>query len=270
MNRLITWGTTIALIALLPALARAHDEVSRMRSLVTDGRYEEVRPQLDAALDRTDFSREDLIELLEVRALLFHALPDEPQLEHTLRMLASLAPEHRFGPRYPPDLTERFSTIRAALPGGLRVSTRVVPSAVGVRLEARVEDDPTGLVRELRYRVFNLESSRWEQVAPPIESPAGRDQLVLVEAIGPAGAVVARAGSSDEPLHLADATAASVLPTEPESPEPDIDGGDDWVPWVVLAVVAAVVGAGVVGGVVFALENPTTITWRARPPRELP
>jgi hypothetical protein len=268
-----------------PSLASAHPEVERARQLVLDGDYDAARPALDAALARDDLDVEDLIELLEARALLFHGLSDRDALDRTLRSLASFAPTHRFGPRFPPDLAARSVEIGREMRGRLRVVTRRVPSAVGLRLEANVENDGASLVRELRYRVFDSRSGQWQPAIAPIEASAGRELLVVVEAIGPGGAVLARDGSPDAPVRLEGPSAvASEDPVHDpanEAREASIEGSltrtervregrgglPEWVP-ILLGVGGALVVGAIVAGSIYAVENPT-ITWQPSTPTEV-
>ena len=269
-----------ALLA-FPTLARAHPEVERARQLVLDGEYDAARPALEAALARDDLDLEDLVELLEARALLFHGLSDQEALDRTLRSLASFAPTHRFGPRFPPDLAARSVEIGREMHGRLRVVTRRVPSAVGLRLEANVENDSASVVRELRYRVFDSVTGQWQPAIAPIEASAGRELLVIVEAIGPGGAVLASDGSPDTPIRLQGPVMALSNGAATESREAEIEGSlmrpdevstrggglPDWVP-ILLGVGGALVAGAIVAGSIYAVENPT-VTWQPSAPAEV-
>ncbi len=259
----------VALVVALPSVAAAHPEVERLRRAVMEGDYEAARPGLDAALERDDLRLADLVAVFELRAMLFHGLLDEAALDGALRALIAIDPGHTFGSRYPPNLAQRSVALRDQV-GGLHVMARSVPSAVGVRLEAEVVHDSEHLVRRLRFRVFDAERGQWAPAEPPIEAAAGREVLVLVEAVGPGGAVVARAGTSDEPIRVAGpsgvASADVASPVLSDGSGASV-GSDDWVPWVVVAVVAAVLGGIGLGLGVYLSDNPT-ITWQPTSPME--
>ena len=262
----------LACVLAAPGVALAHPEVERVRQLVNDGEYDAARPAMEATLARDDLERDDLVALLEARALLFYGLADRESLDRALRSLASIEPTHRFGARYPPDLARRSVEIGAEMSGPLRVDAETVPSAVGVRLEARVENDGEGLVRALRHRVFDATTGEWRAVDSPVEAAAGRELLVFVEAVGPGGAVIATAGSPDDPIRLSAPGAVPVEtgpdapPLGEEGPAPSSGGFPDWAA-VVLTVGAVLLVGLVVGGSIYAVENPT-ITWQPSPPNE--
>lgn len=267
-----------ALVALslwlaLPAIASAHPEVERARQLVLDGDYDAARPALDAALGRDDLDRDDLIALLEARALLFHGLAEHDARDRVLRSLAAFDPTHRFGPRFPPDLASRSVEIGREMGGRLRVVLSEAPSPVGLRLEARVDHDPEGLVRSLRYRVFDVTSGQWQPATPPIEAAAGREILVFVEAIGPGGAVVAREGSSDAPIRLRGPgpllgpDEGGLALGESEGSSEGEEGFPDWAT-VLIVVGGVLVVAAIVGASIYAAETPR-IVWQPTIPTEV-
>ncbi|MFK7985630.1 MAG: hypothetical protein AB8I08_06325 [Sandaracinaceae bacterium] len=257
-RRRAIWATLAVLTTLVPATAYAHPEVDRAAAEVTNGNYEAAEPLLGALLERDDLDFAELTTVLELRAVLFRAMARETQLDTALRALAALAPEHRFGSRYPPDLEARAARVRASVLQ-VTVHTTSVPSAVGVRLSAEVQHDPDGLVRALRYRVFDAERAQWTVASPPVES-AGRQVLAFVEAVGPGGAVVATSGSPDAPIRLRGLQIAA---------EPAEDHDDGWVPWVIGGVVLAVV-AGLVIGLGVGLSEGASVTWQPGAPREVP
>lgn len=254
----------IALLVLAPArVAHAHPAVDRATALVLDGDYEAARPAIDEALARDDLSRDDLVALLEAQALLRHGAGDRVGLDATLTALASFAPTHTFGPRFPPDLAARSVEIGRQMRGRLRIVTLQVPSAVGVRLDARVENDGGAIVRRLRTRVFDAQLGQWREAEPPVEATAGRELLVFVEAIGPGGAVVATEGSADAPIHLrGPGFEEAATNRAPEgATAPDEGGGIN--PWVVVGIVTAAVAAvaAIVVLSVYAVENPS-VEWQ--------
>ncbi|MCA9608637.1 MAG: hypothetical protein KC619_23700 [Myxococcales bacterium] len=252
----------LALLA-LPGIAYAHPAVDRATALVLDGDYEAARPAIDAALARDDLTREDLVALLEARALLLHGAGDTDGLDAALTALASFAPTHTFGPRFPPDLAARSVAVGREMRGRLRVVVAQVPSAVGVRLEARVENDRASIVRRVRIRVFDAALGQWREAEPPLEATAGRELLVFVEAVGPGGAVLASEGSADAPIHLRGPGFEEASPSRAPEGATRADEGGGVDPWVVVAIVGAalVVVGSIVAISVYAVENPS-VEWQ--------
>lgn len=259
----------VAALVLAPSVAYAHPAVDRAMALVLEGDYEAARPALDAAMSRDDLSRDDLVALLEARALLFHGAGDDAGLTQTLRALASFAPTHTFGPRFPPDLARRSVAIGREMQGRLRIRATQAPSAVGVRLEATVEHDAASLVRRLRIRVFDAGAGQWREATPPVEAAAGRELLAFVEAIGPGGAVIAAEGSADAPIHVRGPGFTPELPVgvPGAATEADAGGGPNVGLIVGLVIAAVAIVAGIVAVSIYAVENPI-IEWQPTLPTE--
>lgn len=257
----MTRASVCALIWLVALPASAHPGVDRASALVDEGRYEEADAEFARVLASERLTRDDLIALYEARALLDHARRDEAGLERTLLALASISPTHRFGPRFPPDLAARFVEIGGRIGGRLQVRVDRAPSPAGVTVQPRVEHDPVSLVREVRLRVFDAASGRWEDAEPPLTAAPGREVLLFVEAVGPGGAVLARQGSGEEPIRVQGPGA------EPEGSRgappgatEELEGGfPDWG-WAIVIGGIVVLVAAVVATIVYAVENPD-IEW---------
>lgn len=259
----LVWASGMVVLCLLRApVAQAQPSVATERAAeaIANGDYEAGAAQLDALLARNDLNRAALVRVLALQAVLHRGMADDDALDRALRALASVAPEHRFGARHPPDLDERAADARRRVPR-IEVQTRIVPSAVGVRLVADTRD-PENLIRALRYRVFDAASAQWTRAEPPVEASGAHEVLVFVEAIGPGGAVVAQDGSPDEPIRLRG-------PGSPSAREEPASTDDGWVPWVVGGAIVAVV-AGIAIAIGVAVAEGSGLTWRPSPPREVP
>ncbi|MGE3632717.1 MAG: hypothetical protein AB7P00_22675, partial [Sandaracinaceae bacterium] len=95
IDRQIRVAIALAILVAVPAIARAHPGVDRARARIDEGDYEAAQAELDGAM-RGVLTRDDLVLVLEARALLDHARADEAELERTLTSLASVSPSHRF------------------------------------------------------------------------------------------------------------------------------------------------------------------------------
>lgn len=260
----MTRALSIALLLAWTPLASAQSG-SRVRGLVEDGEFEQAASAYAEAMASASLTRDELVALLEARALLAHSERDEPALDRALSALASIAPTHRFDRTFPPELAARSVEVGRRMRGRLSVETQIVPSAVGVRLTTRVDHDPGELVRAVRVRVFDASSGQWEDASEgPLEAAPGRTQLAYVEAIGPGGVVLARRGSPDEPITIEGPRVD--LPEAPPAlpPARAASGPPDWV-WVLVAVGVGLLVAGGIGAGIYYATNPTIDT-QPRPP----
>lgn len=219
----------MALVLSHAAPAFAHPLVDAARGRYAEGDFEAASAALDDVNDDARLSVDDLVALLEVRALARRALGDERGTEDALAALATLRPAHRFGDETPPDVQDQFARLRGerlALDAGAHVASGELV------LRARTVD-PSRLIRRVRIAVriggaWSVEDGRERRVAVGTEPTEW-----YAEAIGPGGAIVASAGSADDPRVASGATAAS---------------GFD--PWPAIAIVAGVLAAA---GIVLAI-----------------
>lgn len=189
-----------AALSSTPALAQ-HD-LDRGVALYEAADLEGALATLERAERGEDLTRSDLIRLLATRALVLFALDRSEPMLADLTALASLAPEHDLGDRAPPAVREAFDRARARVREPLSVRAVAHPLAAGVRVSAEVRGDRGALVRAVRVRAR----------APGGSFRAGRDAVVLptladavevvVEVVGPGGAVLASDGADDAPRRL--------------------------------------------------------------------
>lgn len=240
----------VALGAALAVFAWAIPEHASAHALVDEGRrlYEE-EADFVAALDvlgraaaGTDLSADDLVDLFETRALVYLAMGRDDDMRADLRRLAAIRPDHALPSTTPPDVVAAFADLRASSPGAPRLTATLEPSALGVTITVRLDNDPAGLVREVRIS-GRAPGGDWERAtgAPLfVATPSGGVVEYYAEAVGPGGAVIARSGEASAPLRAAPISAAAGSG----------GGGDEVWPWIVGGAGAAVVVAVVVTVVV--------------------
>ncbi|MFO0683173.1 MAG: hypothetical protein U0234_14040 [Sandaracinus sp.] len=235
-------GVLAVLSGVAPQHAWAHPLVDEGRRL-----YEE-EADFVAALDvlgraaaGSDLSADDLVDLFETRALVYLAMGRDEDMRADLRRLAAIRPDHALPSTTPPDVVAAFADLRASSPGAPRLTATIEPSALGVTITVRLDNDPAGLVREVRIS-GRAPGGDWERAtgAPLfVATPSGGVVEYYAEAVGPGGAVIARSGEASAPLRAA-----------PTAPIAAGGGGDEVWPWIVGGAGAAVVVAVVVTVVV--------------------
>lgn len=261
----MTRALAIAVVLAWAPLAVAQSGGERVRQLVEEGEFERAAAAFAEAMRASVLSREELIGLLEARALLAHAQRDDAALDEALSGLASIVPTHRFDASFPPDLAVRSVEVGRRMRGRLSVEVQIVPSGTGVRLGPRVEHDPGALVRAVRIRVLDPTTGAWTVAEGPVEAAAGRRVHAYVEAIGPGGVVLARRGSPEDPIVLEGPGAGTGAPNDPAPASPPVRAGPpDWA-WVLVGVGVVLLVAAGIGAGVYAATNPDIDT-QPRPP----
>jgi hypothetical protein len=245
-------------VALAPAHAHAHPDVDEGRAQYERARFREALDAFARAESSDTLTLRDLALLLESRALVHHAMGNEPALESDLTRLAAIAPDHEFDESVPPELRDSFQRLRARLPGRLRLRATAEPTASGITIEVEVLDAPAAIVRAVRIRGRAGDGEWAEATDAPlvVTASAGERVQYYVEAVGPGGAVLVNRGSEGEPL-VASMPAApeprSVSILSPGSGEEDDGGGGSaWI-WVgvgagLVALAAIIVSILVVRG----------------------
>jgi hypothetical protein len=221
----------MALVLSYAAPAFAHPLVERARESYAQGDFEAAAITLEAIGDDAGLSADDLVALLEIRALARRALGDDRGAEDALATLASLRPSHRFGPEVPPEVQDQFARLR-----GDRISIEARAHVANGELVVRARTtDPARLIRRVRIAVraagaWSEEDGTERRIATGSESTEW-----YAEAIGPGGAIVASFGSAGDP-HVASGAIAVA------------SGGFD--PWPLIGITAGILAAG---GIVLAI-----------------
>lgn len=222
------------------SIAHAHPLVEEGRERLREAEFEAALEALARAEDRDDLTREDLVDLLDARAMAHLALDDSAALRVDLAALASLDPGHRFGREAPPELQEAFQQTLQVTEGPLSLAVEARPVPGGVEIEAEVTEDRASLVRETRVFARVLGSEQFRRLTDRRQpARAGQPVEYYVEAIGPGGAIVATAGSGEAPE-----VSEGALPLEGPAPVRREDGGEGVSPWVFVIIGAVLVVAG--------------------------
>jgi hypothetical protein len=263
MNRAICALGLVALAALAPQRAFAHPLVEEARAAYHSAEHDRGLELLDRAEEGTDLSREDLAELLLLRAMMHRAQRQMDLAEVDLLRLAGLDPDHELGREVHPSLRRLFRRVRERIPRALRLEVSAEREGETVRVEVAVVDDVAALTQGFRVHA-RAEGGRWRQTEEAtLVVPALPHEAVeyWAEAVGPGGAPVATHGSEAEPARLEPASAPVGAATGPgggDAVDPvtasgggEVQGGDDgglpaW-PFIVGGVGVAVAAAVVVG-----------------------
>jgi hypothetical protein len=182
-------------LLLFACVAHAHPEVDRAIECLNDADFDGALAALERAESSSDLSAADLASLLARRAMVHLAIGDETAMQTDLEQLGALEPDYAFGVWAPPALREAFEHSRPAHALALVVEPRA--DGDRTRFEARVENDPGGLVRSIRIRARI--AGAWTDLdsADPIADASALEYYA--EAVGPGTLIVARVASVTEP-----------------------------------------------------------------------
>lgn len=230
------------------ATAAAQDATSRLaeaESAYREGRFDEARQLVDRVASGDELETLDEVrQLLVLRVQINAAMRDRDAVTADLRRLAQLDPEWAPPEAIPPEIRQELSALAGTIePVRLEVTHEEVFGGVVVRAEA--SGTGSGLTRGVRMyaRTPGGEWLAHDGDILRVPTPPGRVIEYYAEVVGPGGATVVTAGSSDEPFH---ARAAGRIPSEPATPPAASTAPRD--PWPI--VVGVLVGVAVVAGAV--------------------
>jgi hypothetical protein len=210
--------------------AQVSAEVAAARQEALAGNFEPASAALDAALGRSDLTREDLLTIYEAEVFIDFANGDSAAVRDNLVRIAALDPDHAFDANYfPADVSDVFRDIVSDRDGALAIEAEAVVLASGeFEVRGRVRNDP-GLSEDVR--VFGRGAGgEWASGSGTLRvAPEGAKRgEFYAEAVGPGGAILARDGQEASPLSVDLAVATA-----------DEGGGVPvWV-WIVGGVVLA-------------------------------
>jgi len=192
----------VALLTVVNGVAHAHPILEEAQRRFDEADFEGALEAFGRAERAADLTRDDLVQLYVRRALVHHTLGNADDLETDLMRLASLEPEHEFGRQVPPVVVEAFDRARARTTGQITVSLAAETRPGGVRLEAQIENDTSGIIQEVRIGARSPGNAWTQRSNAALEMPAPSDSTIEIyaEAIGPGGAVVASDGTHDDPV----------------------------------------------------------------------
>lgn len=237
--------------------ASAHPRVDEGTHALERARFGEAIASYDRAAEARDLTRDELIALLEGRALAKRAVGDESGARADLDRLASIHPDHVFARHVPPEIVDIFRTLRDRREGPLRVRVQVTLERGRARVRAVLVHDPGGLVIATRLAVRTAHDD-WQvddRGDLMIDLPMGATLEYHAEVIGLGGVSLLQLGSVETPLP---ALAVEALPPA--------RGDETWIPWLIAGggiTVGIVIAAIAIG---FAVSGPSDDT-ALSPPR---
>jgi hypothetical protein len=195
--------------------AHAHPELERGKRLMAELEFEAALQAFERAVDSRELSRDELLSLLQERALALHALKREPELLRDFVWLAALAPEHILDTRAPPDLVAVWTSVRDQARGALGLKLEAEGAGRALRLRAEL----TGTVPEGVQTRIGVRSpgGDWEITDGPetlLGQRSGEEVEAYAEALGLGGLVVAQAGAPERPLSFALQVASPTLTSQ--------------------------------------------------------
>lgn len=279
MIRIALWFLVAGLVVAVPGGAVAQDspdaQLAGVRELVLHADYRNALVAAQAFLERTDLSAAQRNAGLEASATIHLALRDEGAARQELAELFARDPGHRLSdPDASPVVQSAFARARessAPVAVAIEHEPPVLERRASPMIAVRVGEN-AGAVHEMRVGYRQRGDARASTSVLPLDPNgvaegrlplAGDDAAYALEywleAVAPSGHVLARHGSSAEPLVVlvpARAVVVAATATPEEAPTAPAGGGDvtgeAWF-WIVIGVV--VVGAGVGAGVGVALGS---------------
>ncbi len=265
MTRAIAMGVTLAL-CLATGVASAQEDAgsleapaeprgeppprARIRHAIEQGDLTTANTLLDAAMRAETMTRDELAELIALRALLAYADDRLGVLEESLAGIATLTPPGWLLDGFPPPVRARLAEVRAASSPvrlELELASEVVDGERRARVVTSVADDPGRLVRDVEVRLA-VGDGPLASVEPGATLSLGdphRDVVVryALEGRGLGGASIATRGDDGAPERLS----LAGLPV------------DDTFLHVALVTIGAVLVAGAVAfGLAYAFTDEFT------------
>jgi len=248
----------LPLLAVLGAAptARAHPDVDDGRARYAQADFEGALAAFERAERSPELTREDLIDVLEGRALAHYALEDLDGANDAVRRLASVDPHHRASDELPPELLRMFEAAAAQVGDGIALGVDSHRDGERVELTPVPSGDVMGLVRALV--IAGRADGEWvvgDANGVTLDAPPDRTVEYYASALGPGAAVLASVGSERAPLRL-------------EAPPSDEASGLPLWGWGLAGGGAALAIVVVIVAAVAASNPPASV--RFEPPRLLP
>ncbi len=274
LGRMVRALVVVAMVlaSLAPGRALAHPQIDEARAAYDATQHERGLELLEQAEAGTDLSRDELAELLLLRAMIHRALRQMDLAEIDLFRLAALDPARELGREVHPSLRRLFATVQQRVPGPVRLEAGAEREGETVEIRVAVTDDVAALAQGFRIH-GRVSGGAWrESTTATLTLPADPSEGAeyWAEVIGPGGAVIATHASAASPATLAGAggevaVGDEVVREEPETGAPVTAPGEEvpaW-PFIVGGVALALIVGAVILGVV--LSQPTDDTQLTRP-----
>lgn len=232
----------------LPATAwaeRVHPLVQEGHAFYEQAQFAQALEAFEKAAAADGLSKQDVIKLLEGRALVNFAMGQKRATERSLAQLASVAPEHRFDATVPPEVVVGFTNALKRSQGTIRIGIKRESIFGGELLQAQLWRDVGALVRKIRI-VARSSSGKWSEGdgVLRIQAPRFAEVEYYAVAVGPGGAPIAELASPNKP-EMFSVGVADIIPPASLRPQPV----DNCVHPLVWMGIGAAVGALIVGAV---------------------
>ncbi len=192
-----------ALVAawVIPLTTLAHPLVDRGIVEYEDADFQAALDFFVEAEGRTDLNTDELLQLLEMRALVYHAIDDQERMRRDLTRLASIRPTFRLGPMAPPPVQSAFDEVREGISEGVRVDVSAEVSPGVLRVKTVVLNDVAQVGRFVEIH-SHIEGDKWHHSVGEravIRAPKDRRIHYYAVLVGPGGAAIAQTGTPENP-----------------------------------------------------------------------
>ena len=224
-----------------------------------EANFETALSTFDAAARNADLSVEELLELFEMRALVYHALGDEAAMRSDLRRLNAVRPSYQLGRLAPPPVRSAFEAIRGSTADRVELRIDKIRFDGAPWVTARVLRVPEGLVDHVTLQCsIRNDSEMVSRTSQGIETrlmlpKSGDHNGCAATARTRQGGVLFRA-ALDTAVQLRLPKSGNVFQTPKYKQRADAPKAKKKWPWIV-AVSAVVVGAGIATGVVLSQRS---------------
>ncbi len=196
---LLGWLVCSALVA--PVVAYAHPALDAGIEQAQEADFDAALSSFEEAISSGELTRDELVQLLSERALVWHAVGNDNALGRDLSLLAMLAPDHELGRAAPPPLVARWHELRASQGAPLSVHGSCAPSAAGTQVSAQVEGLRDAELGQVFIRTRRADGEWVQKQAANVDISSGDDGVeYYVQVRGPGGISLANDGSDDAPL----------------------------------------------------------------------
>ncbi|MFW2387269.1 MAG: hypothetical protein ACN4G0_02975 [Polyangiales bacterium] len=143
-----------SIFCLLTSQAKAHPLLDRAIASYEEADFETALRGFDAAARNADLIVGELLQLFEMRALVYHAMGNSNAMMKDLRRLAAVDPKYTLGRLAPPPVRKAYEDMLESNGGTLGVELVIEEKVIGGTpfVVARVAQAPKGLVDHVILR----------------------------------------------------------------------------------------------------------------------
>ncbi len=145
---IITVFIVLSVVSIIPVSAAAHPMLDRAIAEYEAAKLSDALRTFNAAARNADLSVEELLKLLEMRALVHHALGDDKAMRADLHRLAAVRGSYQLSTLAPPAVREAFDEVRESHAGEQGVELVIEQQTIegAAWMVAQVVRVPDGLV----------------------------------------------------------------------------------------------------------------------------